>query len=88
VAVYQDQLSSQVTAGENTGERLQHDRVVRVLLGPLDINPDGHFAHTVSVPLPDAFIPRNAGVVVFLQQIQDGEVLQALALAACSSGPV
>lgn len=85
VAVYQDQLSSQVTAGENAGERLRHDRVVRALLGPLAIGPDGHFFHTVPVSLPDEFVPQDAGIVVFLQQIQNGEVLQALALAACSS---
>jgi len=85
VAVYQDQLSSQVTAGENAGERLRHDWVVRALLGPLGIGPDGHFSHTVSVSLPDEFVPQDAGIVVFLQQIQNGEVLQALALAACSS---
>lgn len=85
VAVYQDRLGSRVTAGENAGEQLRHDRVARALLGPLAIDPDGRFAHTVSVPLPDEFVARDAGVVVFLQQIQNGEVLQALALAACSS---
>jgi len=85
VAVYQDQLSSRVTAGENTGKRLQHDRVVRALLGPFDIDLNGHFAHTLSIPFPKEFIPRNAGVAAFLQQIQSGEILQALALAACSS---
>lgn len=85
VAVYQDQLGSQVTAGENAGERLRHDRVVRALLGPLGIDPNGHFAHTVSVSLPDEFVPRDAGIVVFLQQIQNGEVLHALALTACPS---
>lgn len=84
VAVYQNQLASQVTAGENTGEQLRHDRVVRALFGPLGIDPDGRFAHTVSVPLPNEFISQNAGVVIFLQQIQNGEVLQALVLAACS----
>lgn len=84
VAIYQDRLDSQVTAGENAGERLRHDRVVRALLGPLAIDPDGRFAHTVSVPLPDEFVARDAGVVVFLQRLQSGEVLQALARAACA----
>ena len=84
VAVYQDQLSSQVTAGENTGKRLWHDRVVRSLEGPLNIDPNGHFTHSVLFRLPNEFVARNAGVVIFLQQILDGEVLQALALVACS----
>lgn len=84
VAIYQDRLDSQVTAGENAGERLRHDRVVRALLGPLAIDSDGRFAHTVSVPLPDEFVARDAGVVVFLQRLQSGEVLQALARAACA----
>ncbi|MCP5159909.1 MAG: DUF1223 domain-containing protein [Gammaproteobacteria bacterium] len=85
VAVYQDKLGSQVIAGENAGEHLRHDRVVRALLGPLGLDPNGHFSHTVSISLPDGFVPQNAGVAVFLQQIQDGEVLQALALPACPS---
>ncbi|MDG4555763.1 MAG: DUF1223 domain-containing protein [Candidatus Competibacter sp.] len=84
VAVYQDRLDSQVTTGENAGERLRHDRVVRALLGPLAIDPDGRFAHTVSVPLPGEFVARDAGVVIFLQRLQSGEVVQALALAACA----
>jgi hypothetical protein len=84
VAVYQDQLSSPVTAGENAGERLQHDRVVRAMEGPLSIDFDGHFTHSVAFPLPNEFVAREAGVVVFLQQIPAGEVVQALALPACS----
>lgn len=84
VAIYQDRLDSQVTAGENAGERLRHDRVTRALLGPLAIDPDGRFAHTVAVPLPDEFVAHDAGVVVFLQRLQTGEVLQALARAACA----
>ncbi|MCB1921501.1 MAG: DUF1223 domain-containing protein [Candidatus Competibacteraceae bacterium] len=85
VAVYQDRLSSRVTAGENAGERLRHDRVVRALEGPLRIEDDGHFIHSVAFRLPSEFIARNAGVVVFLQQIPVGDVVQALARPACSS---
>ncbi len=84
VAIYQNRLDSQVTAGENAGEQLRHDRVARALFGPLAIDSDGRFAHTVSVPLPDDFVARDAGVVVFLQRLQNGEVLQALARAACA----
>ena len=34
LALYEDRLSSEVTAGENRGKRLHHDFVVRSLAGP------------------------------------------------------
>ena len=80
IALYENRLTSVVTAGENTGHTLQHDYVVRQWLGPLEIDPHGvaRLQHTISVQR-DWKTP-DLGFVVFVQQPQTGEVLQTLAL--------
>lgn len=83
VALYQDGLSSQVTAGENAARRLRHERVTRELVGPLPVAADGSFAHPHRFRLPVDARPRDLGVAAFVQDRTDGRVWQALALAAC-----
>ncbi|MEI2769847.1 MAG: DUF1223 domain-containing protein [Candidatus Competibacter sp.] len=83
VALYQDGLSSQVTAGENAARRLRHERVTRELVGPLPVAADGSFAHPHRFHLPVDARPRDLGVAAFVQDRTDGRVWQALALAAC-----
>lgn len=83
VALYQDGLASQVTAGENAARRLRHDRVTRELIGPLPVAADGRFAHDYRFRLPADAHPGDFGVAAFVQDRIDGQVWQALALAAC-----
>ena len=83
VALYQDGLSSQVTAGENAARRLRHERVTRELVGPLPVAADGSFIHSHRFRLPVDARPRDLGVAAFVQDRTDGRVWQALALAAC-----
>ncbi len=83
VALYQDGLSSQVTAGENAARRLRHERVTRELIGPLSVAADGSFAHPHRFRLPEDARPRDLGVAAFVQDRTNGQVWQALALAAC-----
>jgi hypothetical protein len=83
VALYQDGLSSQVTAGENAARRLRHERVTRELIGPLPVAADGSFAHPHRFRPPENARPRDLGVAAFVQDQTDGQVWQALALAAC-----
>lgn len=83
VALYQDGLSSQVTAGENAARRLRHERVTRELIGPLPVAADGSFIHSHRFRLPVDARPRDLGVAAFVQDRTDGRVWQALALAAC-----
>ena len=80
LALYENRLTSVVTAGENAGHTLQHDYVVRQWLGPLAIDTQGaaHLQQTLS--LQRDWKASDLGLVVFVQQHQTGEVLQTLAL--------
>jgi hypothetical protein len=79
VALYENQLTSAVTAGENKGHTLQHDYVVRHWLGPLEVDEQGVVRLQRTLPLKPDWKTPDLGVVAFVQQ-QTGEALQALAL--------
>ena len=80
VVLYENHLTSDVKAGENKGRTLRHNYVVRQWIGPADLNTAGttHLERTLT--LPTEWKAQNMGVVVFVQQPQTGEVLQALGL--------
>lgn len=79
VALVESRLSSQVNAGENRGRKLQHDHVVRQLAGPLRL-PAGQSGseHKLSIAIPEAVSRTNASLAVFVQNQEDGSVLQVL----------
>jgi hypothetical protein len=81
VAAYENRLESRITAGENRGVVLQHDRVVLEWRGPYALG-------TRQIQL--ALLPKakiaDSGVAAFVQNRRTGEVLQALSLAACTPG--
>jgi hypothetical protein len=79
VALADDGLVSDVKAGENKGKRLVHDHVVRELRGDIAIAPGGDGAGTVSLPLPTES-GKSSTIVAFVQNVDTGDVLQALAL--------
>ena len=80
VALYENNLQSDVKAGENTGRTLHHDFVVRRWLGPVPIDSQGEMAYTSRLSLASEWKAADVGLVVFVQQQQSGEVLQALAV--------
>lgn len=87
VALVQNGLASNVTAGENSGRLLRHDYVVREWLAPVALaDADGKGGHAAVVSrvlaLPPGAAPGKLGVSAFVQSDR-GEVLQALALPAC-----
>ncbi|HSH97019.1 MAG: DUF1223 domain-containing protein [Methylophilaceae bacterium] len=86
IAIYENKLSSQVNAGENSGQKLDHDYVVREFYGPFKL--DGNDANNVgwqrTITLKSDWKTRNAGVATFVQDRTNGAVLQALALKMCS----
>ena len=77
VALTQNGLSSQVTAGENRGERLEHHFVVRDLAVIPSLK--GSFAFK---PKADWNLERMS-VVAFVQDTKSGRVLQALSAPLC-----
>ncbi|MFM0630102.1 DUF1223 domain-containing protein [Paraburkholderia xenovorans] len=89
LAVYENALSSQVGAGENSGATLHHERVVRQWIGPVplvagsaQIRRDIRIQDTAADANLDAPADRF-GVVAFVENAATGEVLQVAELAAC-----
>ncbi len=82
VALIEDGLSSDVAAGENRGERLSHDAVVRHLEGPIGFDSGGSVRRTLSGALLAQVGRQGSAWVAFVQRRSDGRVLQALRLAA------
>jgi hypothetical protein len=86
VALADSGLASDVKAGENAGERLAHDHVVRWFRAGPSPDANGDMRWDVALPLP-AEGGSASTVVAFVQNAGAGDVLQALALpltAACA----
>ena len=79
IALYEHNLGSAVTAGENEGEQLRHDYVVRKLAGPFHAR---QFPYAISSELriENNWKLENMGVVAFAQKPMSSEVLQAVNL--------
>ena len=78
VAATQNGLASRVTAGENRGERLTHDFVVRDFVVHRGIGR----ASATFKPAPGWNI-ANMSVAAFVQDARTGEILQALSAPLC-----
>jgi len=83
LALYEDNLSSAVTSGENRGKRLRHDNVVRELAGPYAVDAGGAAMLAHRFKLAPGWKPADLRIAAFVQNERTGEVLQALAAAYC-----
>lgn len=88
VAVYENALTTQVRAGENSGATLHHDRVVRQWIGPVVLDAGhAHIEREIALPADaqDALKASRGsfGVVAFVENAASGDVLQAADLPAC-----
>jgi hypothetical protein len=81
VALTSSGMQTAVKAGENRGETLRNDHVVRAWSGPLALH-----GGAVKWALPAGVAARDAQLVAFVQRSSNGEVLQAvsLPLGACA----
>lgn len=82
VALSENGLTSAVKAGENRGKRLEHDLVVRDLVGPLDL-PQAE----AQLKPPTGFDISKAAVVAFVQDEKSGDIVQALRLPLAQCTP-
>jgi hypothetical protein len=76
VALYENNLESEVQAGENRGKRLQHDYVVRALIGPVPVTLDKTTLQEWQIPLASDWKTADMGLAAFVQSAKTGEVLQ------------
>lgn len=83
LALQENNLQSTVNAGENRGEMLHHDYVVRQWLGPFKVGADGKVNQSHEIQLHPAWKQRDLSVVAFVQSPATGEILQALVLGSC-----
>jgi hypothetical protein len=83
LALYENNLSNQVTAGENRGKRLRHDYVVRQLAGPFALSAAGETSFGQRFPLQPAWKTHDLHIAAFVQNGSTGDVLQSLTLALC-----
>ena len=85
LALYENNLSSRVKAGENKGKHLRHDFVVRELAGPYPVDHNGtaplHKRFTLDAP----WKLEHLHIAAFVQNERTGDVLQAIALPYCRS---
>jgi len=82
IAVTEDKLVSNVSAGENRGVTLSHDHVVRQWIGPIALNAGRADVRQAITPRAN-WNPANLGIVGFVQDMKTGHVLQAVAASQC-----
>ena len=79
VALYENNLETQVEAGENRGRRLRHDYVVRRLIGPVTLAPNKATHWEGQLVLAADWKTADLGLAAFVQSARSGEVFQAAA---------
>jgi hypothetical protein len=80
LALYENNLATDVKAGENRGKRLAHDFVVRDITGPLPVDAQGRVSLEHRFAVDARWKLRDLAVAAFVQNVKTGDVLQALAL--------
>lgn len=81
LAILEDSLSSEVNDGENEGETLSHDYVVRKLLGPYTKTTDRpEIKLERELRLSPEWKKDELSVIAFVEDKDSGEVLQAVRL--------
>lgn len=83
LALYENNLSNDVSAGENRGKRLRHDFVVRELAGPFAVDTGGEARLQHLFSLDPRWKSADLHVAAFVQSERSGDVLQALASPVC-----
>lgn len=79
LAVYENNLHSDVKSGENRGRRLRHDYVVRSLTGPIAVGDKDSLHWDGKLALSAEWKTADLGVAAFVQSGKTGEILQATA---------
>lgn len=83
IALYENNLSTQVRTGENAGHTLNHNYVVRRLIGPFKLKSSDATRVSQTVALDKKWKSADLGVAAFVQDTTDASILQALALNSC-----
>ncbi len=82
IVVYENKLTRNVKAGENAGRTLTHNFVAREFVGPIRLKA-GEAKIDQTLAIAKDWKTKDLGVVAFVQDRRNGDVLQALALPVC-----
>ena len=82
VAVSESQLVSRVTRGENSGATLRHGDTVRTWIGPIALE-NGKASLLQEIAVAPGWNPQRLQATAFVQDVDDGSVLQAVSTAQC-----
>lgn len=80
IAIAENNLSSNITEGENEGLRLQHAYVVRQFLGPFSLAGKDKLDLNQSIKLDNTWKLDDLSLIVFAQDKLDGSTHQAVKL--------
>lgn len=83
LALYENGLETHVGQGENKGAVLRHDRVVRAWLGPVPADEAGRVRLHVNLKPSESIDYARSGIAAIIEDGDNGEVLQALAMPLC-----
>lgn len=77
LAITEDALASNVSAGENSGRRLEHRAVLRKLMSAGRIHPGQSFSADEDTPIAPAWKRENLRVVAFVSGTRTGHIFGA-----------
>jgi hypothetical protein len=87
LAVTEDGLASDVSAGENSGRRLAHSAVVRKLISAGRTEPGRPFSAKVNALVAPGWKRENLRVVAFLEGASGGQILGAQSTSLTPARP-
>lgn len=88
LALYENDLSNRIAAGENRGKTLRHDFVVRELAGPFPVATGAATTLFHRFHLDHAWKQDRLFAAAFVQDEISGTVLQALAMPDCARAAI
>lgn len=83
IAVYERMLGSKISGGENAGRTLQHDFVVRTLIGPFSPDTQGRFNLSRDIALDPTWKRADLGLALVQADAGSGAARLGASLAMC-----
>lgn len=80
IALAENHLGTEVKAGENRGETLQHQFITRALYGPVSVQAAAKQNWEQSLQIPAHWKTQDLYVVAFVETVDAREILQATRL--------
>ncbi|MDH5357082.1 MAG: DUF1223 domain-containing protein [Gammaproteobacteria bacterium] len=80
LAVTEDDIVSEVAAGDNAGKTYNHQNLVRKWLGPFALDNSGKTNFSTSIKMDEQWNLNKVSIVAVIQNLDDGYVLQGLIL--------